>query len=71
MPSAVASGSPMTSRTDSGTATLPAGAPMLDRFLISTVNGADQWIRRHKVAAWTIWGVTFVSCLYVRWAHNV
>lgn len=44
---------------------------MLDRFLIRTVNGADQWIRQHKTAAWTIWGVLFVSCLYVRWTSGV
>lgn len=44
---------------------------MLDRFLVSTVNGADRWIRRHKVAAWAIWGVMLASCLYVRWQSGV
>lgn len=40
---------------------------MLDRLLVWTVNGADRWIRRHRAAAWTLWGITLVACLYVRW----
>lgn len=44
---------------------------MIDRLLISTVNGADRWIRRHPKAAWAIWGVMLVSCLYVRWRSGV
>ncbi len=44
---------------------------MLDRLLISTVNGADRWIRRHQAAAWAIWGALLASCLYVRWTSGV
>ncbi|VVD63413.1 hypothetical protein PPN31114_00220 [Pandoraea pneumonica] len=44
---------------------------MVDRFLIWSVNGTDRWIRRHPAAAWTIWGVLLVACLYVRWKHGV
>lgn len=40
---------------------------MIDRLLVWTVNGADRWIRRHTKAAWSIWAVVFVSCLYVKW----
>ena len=43
---------------------------MFDRALVWTVNGADRWIRRHKAAAWTIWGVLFVSCLYIKWTRG-
>lgn len=43
---------------------------MLDRFLIRTVNSADRWIRAHQAAAWSIWAVLVVVCLYVRWMHD-
>lgn len=44
---------------------------MLDRLLIRAVNGADKWIRAHQPAAWSIWAVLVVVCLYVRWIHEV